>query len=54
MGVRALSGERAQSLPVGVVRRMSIWSTPRNPLGHARELVRKADGRVMEGDGHGG
>ena len=36
----------------GVFCRMSIWSTPRNPLGHARELVRKADGCVMEDDGY--
>lgn len=32
----------------GVFCRMSVWSTPRNPLNHARELLRKAFGCVMK------
>lgn len=28
----------------GVFCRMSVWSTPRNPRNHARELLRKAAG----------
>ena len=38
----------------GVFCRMSVWSTPRNPQAHARELVRKADGCVIGDDGDGG
>ena len=34
----------------GVFCRMSVWSTPRNPQAHARELLRKADGCVMRED----
>lgn len=32
----------------GVFCRMSVWSTPRNPRNHARELIRKASGCVMK------
>jgi len=32
----------------GVFCRMSVWSTPRNPRNHARELLRKASGCVMK------
>lgn len=32
----------------GVFCRMSVWSTPRNPRSHARELIRKASGCVMK------
>ena len=34
----------------GVFCRMSVWSTPRSPRAHARELLRKADGCVVKGD----
>lgn len=34
----------------GVFCRMSVWGTPRNPQGHARELVRKAHGCSMKDD----
>ena len=34
----------------GVFCRMSVWSTPRNPRAHARELLRKADGCVVKED----
>ena len=34
----------------GVFCRMSVWSTPRSPWAHARELLRKADGCVLKGD----
>lgn len=37
----------------GVFCRMSVWGTPRNPEHHARELLRKAQGCAMEGDGYG-
>ena len=33
--------------------RMSVWSTPRDPRGHARELLRKAQGCVVTGEDHG-
>lgn len=32
----------------GVFCRMSVWSTPRNPSNHARELTRKASGCLMK------
>jgi hypothetical protein len=32
----------------GTFCRMSVWSTPRNPQAHARDLVRKAEGCVMK------
>ena len=35
----------------GVFCRMSVWSTPRSPHAHARELVRKAHGCLMRDDG---
>jgi len=28
---------------------MSVWSTPRNPQAHADELLRKANGCIMQG-----
>lgn len=34
----------------GVFCRMSVWSTPRNPRGHAADLVRKARGCVIGED----
>ncbi|MCW3784194.1 hypothetical protein [Defluviimonas salinarum] len=34
----------------GVFCRMSVWSTPRNPQNHARELLRKAEGCVIKGE----
>ena len=34
----------------GIFCRMSVWSTPRSPRAHARELLRKADGCVMKED----
>jgi hypothetical protein len=34
----------------GVFCQNQIWSTPRNPEGHARELLRKARGCVVEKD----
>lgn len=37
----------------GVFCRMSVWSTPRNPTGHARALLRQAAGCVMREDGDG-
>ena len=37
----------------GVFCRMSVWSTPRDPRGHARELLRKAQGCVVTGEDHG-
>ena len=37
----------------GVFCRMSVWSAPRSPRDHARELVRKADGCPMKDDGDG-
>jgi hypothetical protein len=36
----------------GVFCRMSVWSTPRNPQSHARELLRKAQGCVMKDENH--
>jgi hypothetical protein len=37
----------------GVFCRMSVWSTPRSPRNHARELLRKAYGCVMKENGNG-
>tara|TARA_R110002153_G_scaffold38172_1_gene111067 strand:- start:58 stop:339 length:282 start_codon:yes stop_codon:yes gene_type:complete len=40
----------------GVFCQNQIWSTPGNPTGHARDLVRKARGCVIkkdDGDGQG-
>jgi hypothetical protein len=34
----------------GIFCRMSVWSTPRAPQNHARELLRKAQGCVMGGE----
>jgi hypothetical protein len=34
----------------GVFCRNQVWSTPRNPTGHARDLVRKAHGCVIRKD----
>jgi hypothetical protein len=34
----------------GVFCQNQIWSTPRNPTGHARDLVRKANGCVIKKD----
>lgn len=33
----------------GTFCRMSVWSTPRNPQAHADELLRKANGCIMQG-----
>ena len=33
----------------GVFCQNQIWSTPRNPTGHARELLRKAHGCIIKG-----
>jgi hypothetical protein len=35
----------------GIFCRMSVWSTPRAPRNHARELVKKAQGCVMTDEG---
>ncbi|MFW5655499.1 MAG: hypothetical protein ACOCYW_07620 [Roseicyclus sp.] len=35
----------------GVFCRMSVWSTPRDPQRHARDLLRKAQGCVMRDEG---
>lgn len=29
--------------------RMSVWSTPRNPASHARDLVKRANGCLVKG-----
>lgn len=38
----------------GTFCRMSVWSTPRVPQNHARELLRKAQGCVVKRDDDGG
>lgn len=36
----------------GTFCRMSIWSTPRQPQNHARELLKKAQGCLMKDENH--
>ena len=36
----------------GIFCRMSIWSTPSPPEAHARQLLGKANGCVLKGDGN--
>ena len=38
----------------GLFCRMSVWSTPTAPQRHARELLRKAQGCIMQDEGHDG
>ena len=49
-GYALCSANAGDACRSGVFCRMSVWSTPRSPRAHARELLRKADGCVLKGD----